>query len=107
MSQAAKTLDTFLNIVFLEDFDRQKAYSVARKIAAERVVVFNGVITTALPTIPQTFADAVSFTVTQSQINEVFDTFTSQFEIEKKKVRVTLTPVPPAFQTSPAPNMFK
>jgi hypothetical protein len=105
MSQKAEPLDTFLNVIFSDDFDRQKAYVSARKVALERKVAFNGIITVMLPTIPQTFGDSVSFTVGQNQINAVFEAFLADFGVEKSKVRLSLTPVP-SNMPSAAPNIF-
>lgn len=107
MSQKAEPLDTFLNITFSEDFDRQKAYQTARKIALQSKVAFNGIMTMAIPTMPPSFGDAVSFTVAQTQVNEVFVAFLEAFGIDRSKVRLSLTPVPSNLPAPPAPNIFQ
>ena len=107
MSQAPKAFDTFLNIVFSEDFDRQKAYQVARSISSEKHVIFNGVITVQLPTFPTSFGDAISFTINESQINEVSDAFISSFGVDKKKVRISMTPTPTNMPAPPTTNIFR
>lgn len=107
MSQKVEPLDTFLNVTFSEDFDRQKAYQAARKIALESKVAFNGIMAVMLPTMPPSLGDAVSFTVAQTQINEVFEAFLAAFGVDRSKVRLSLTPVPSNLPTPPAPNIFR
>ncbi len=106
MSQppSPKPLDTYLTFTFLGDFDRQTAYRIGKKVASAMATVVNGVITVALPTNPPAFADAISFAVNESQINEVIESFSTEMHIAKGSVRITMTPVPANLQTQIQPT---
>ncbi len=110
MSREIKTagtkLNAFLNVIFLQDFDMQKAYVTAGDLASQKGITFNGVILWGLPTNPPTFAESLSFTLSSSQVNDVFEALLLELKIDKSVVRIGVTPLVQAPEKQPPKEIF-
>jgi hypothetical protein len=84
----------YLNIVFLQDFDFQKAFIAASELASEHGITFNGEFPFALNTNPPTFAESLSFTVPSNRLNEIYEEFFKKSGLSKSITRIAINPVP-------------